>query len=59
MLNRRIYLVFAISLLALVARSSLAEEPATGHRVTARVLTLSVDSFRQEALLSRFDADKN
>ena len=52
-------LVFTISCLALLAQSVLAEEPVHGTRGMARGLTLSVESFRREALLSRFDADKD
>ena len=59
MSNPRIGLVFAISWLALIARSVLADELAQGNRDTVRGLTLSVESFRREALLSRFDADQN
>ncbi len=49
-------LVLAITWLALIARNLLANEPAQGNHGT---VTLSVESFRREALLRRFDADKN
>src|SRR5438093_11316278 len=59
MSNLRMCLVLAISWLALSARNLLADEPAQGDHAGAPGLTLSVESFRREALLSRFDADKN
>src|SRR5688500_16455582 len=54
-----ISLVLAISWLAVLAQSVLSEEPVHRSLGTARGLTLSVESFRREALLSRFDADKD
>jgi cytochrome c peroxidase len=59
MSNPRRCVVLAISWLTLLARSSLAEAPVHGIRGTARGLTLSIESFRRDALLSRFDADKD
>lgn len=55
----RIGIVVAIHWLALLAQSGRADESAVELRDPMRNPTLSVDSFRREALLSRFDADKD
>lgn len=55
----RICLVLAVALLAPNEQAVRAQERPNANRSTAQALTISIDSFRHDALLSRFDSDKD